>query len=102
MVEIVVALIGGLALIGGAVVTARLTRSRPTDNRAPDPLPPASNTQSDGGTASAPRSPQLNDGATNVPEAPGGARSGGVTVNGQFIETNNGTVSQNNYRNGEK
>ncbi|MFD9818046.1 hypothetical protein [Streptomyces violascens] len=102
MVEIVVALIGGLAVIGGAVVTARWTRSRSTDNRAPDPLPSASNTQADGGTTNAPRPPQLNNGATNAPEAPGGARSGGVTVNGQFIETNNGTVSQNNYRNGEK
>lgn len=101
MVEIVVALIGGLALIGGAVVTARWTRSRPTDNRATAPLPPAGNTRSDGATTNV-RPPQLNDGATSAPEAPGGARSGGVTVNGQFIETNNGTVSQNNYHNNEK
>jgi hypothetical protein len=102
MVEIVVALIGGLALIGGAVVTARWTRSRPTDNRATAPLPPGSNTRPDGGTTNTPRPPQPSGGAADAPGAPGGARSGGVTVNGQFIETNNGTVSQNNYRNGEK
>ncbi|MFD8674300.1 hypothetical protein ACFV1A_14585 [Streptomyces seoulensis] len=101
MVEIVAALIGGLALIGGAVVTARWTRSRPADNRATAPVPRASDPQPDGGT-NTPRPPRLNDGAANVPGVDGGARSAGVTVNGQFIETNNGTVSQNNYRNGEK
>ncbi|WP_406106632.1 hypothetical protein OG698_29685 [Streptomyces sp. NBC_01003] len=101
MVEIVVALIGGAAVVGGTVITARWTRSRPTDNRAPDSSPPASNTN-DGGTTNAPRSSQPDGGAANAPQPPRGARSGGVTVNGQFIETNNGTVSQNNYRDGKK
>lgn len=89
MIEIVAALIGGVFLLGGAVITARWTRSRTTGNPAPTPLPPASNTQPDGGTA-------------NTPHPPHSARSGGVTVNGQFIETNNGTVSQNNYRDGKQ
>lgn len=102
MVEIVVALIGGLALIGGTAVTARWTRSRPTDNRATPPLPPGSNTRPDGGATNAPRPPRPGGGANDAPGAPDSARSGGVTVNGQFIETNNGSVSQNNYRNGEK
>jgi hypothetical protein len=102
MVEIVVALIGGLALIGGAVVTARWTRSRPTDNRAMPPLPPDSNARPDGGTRDTSRPPRPSGGANDAPGGPNSTRSGGITVNGQFIETNNGTVSQNNYRNGEK
>jgi hypothetical protein len=92
MIEIFTALIGGVFLLGGAVITARWTRSRPTANPTPTPTPtptpPASNTQPDGGTANTP--------------PPHNARSGGVTVNGQFIETNNGSVSQNNYRDGKR
>ena len=90
MIEIVTALIGGVFLLGGAVITARWTRSRPNSapTPAPTPTPPASNTQPDGGTANTP--------------PPHNARSGGVTVNGQFIETNNGGVSQTNYRDGKR
>ncbi|NEW74743.1 hypothetical protein [Streptomyces rhizosphaericus] len=89
MIEIITALIGGMFLLGGAVITARWTRSRSTGNHVSDPLPPTSNTQPDGVTANTPRPPQ-------------NTRSGGVTVNGQFIETNNGTVSQTNYRDGKR
>lgn len=102
MVEIVGALIGAVALVGGTLITARWTRSRPTDNPAPDPSLPASNTPPEGGINTAPRSSQQDDGGTNPPQPPRGARPGGVTVNGQFIETNNGTVSQNNYRDGKQ
>jgi hypothetical protein len=42
------------------------------------------------------------DDGTNASQPPGSARPGGITVNGQFIETNNGTVSQNNYRDGKQ
>jgi hypothetical protein len=42
------------------------------------------------------------DDGTNTPQPPSSARPGGITVNGQFIETNNGTVSQNNYRDGKQ
>ncbi|MER5195951.1 hypothetical protein ACWD3J_26530 [Streptomyces sp. NPDC002755] len=88
MIEIFTALIGGAFLLGGAVITARWTRSRPTANPTPTPTLPASNTQPDGGTANTP--------------PPHNARSGRVTVNGQFIETNNGSVSQTNYRDGKR
>jgi hypothetical protein len=42
------------------------------------------------------------DDGTNTSHPPRSARPGGITVNGQFIETNNGTVSQNNYRDGKR
>jgi hypothetical protein len=88
MIEIAAALIGGVCLLGGAVITARWTRSRSTGNQDPAPLPPGSNAQQDDGT--------------HTSHPPRSARSGGITVNGQFIETNNGTVSQNNYRDGKE
>ncbi|GAB7108994.1 hypothetical protein JCM4814A_73080 [Streptomyces phaeofaciens JCM 4814] len=88
MIEIFTALIGGVFLLGGAVITARWTRSRSTTNPTPAPAPPANNTQPDGGTANTP--------------PPHNSRSGGITVNGQFIETNNGSVSQTNYRDGKQ
>ncbi|MFE7794156.1 hypothetical protein [Streptomyces sp. NPDC057460] len=96
MTEIITALIGGVFLLGGAVITARWTRSRSTGNQAPAALPPTSNPQPDGVTTNAPQP------STNTPRPPHNARSGGVTVNGQFIETNNGTVSQTNYRDGKR
>lgn len=102
MVEVVVALIGGVAVLGGAVITARWTRSRAADTRTSAPLPPTTNTQPGGDTTNAPRPSQPNDGTTSAPQPPRDARPGSVTVNGQFIETNNGTVSQTNYRDGKK
>jgi hypothetical protein len=88
MIEIVTALIGGACLLGGAVITARWTRSRSTGNRGPAPLPPSDDAQSDEGTS--------------TPHPPRGGRQSGITVNGQFIETNHGNVSQNNYRDGKQ
>ncbi|MEU0061529.1 hypothetical protein [Streptomyces sp. NPDC006334] len=88
MIEIVAALIGGVCLLGGAVITARWTRSRSSGNQDPAPLSPGSNAQPDNGI--------------NTSRPPRSARSDGITVNGQFIETNNGTVSQNNYRDGKQ
>jgi hypothetical protein len=88
MIEIAAALIGGVCLLGGAVITARWTRSRSTGSQDPVPLPPGSHVQPDDGT--------------NTSQPPSSARPGGITVNGQFIETNNGTVSQNNYRDGKQ
>lgn len=88
MIEIVAALIGGVCLLGGAVITARWTRSRSTGNRTPPPPSPGSDTRPDDDT--------------NIPRPSRGAQPGGITVNGQFIETNNGTVSQNNYRDGQQ
>ncbi|MFD7775301.1 hypothetical protein [Streptomyces sp. NPDC059753] len=105
MIEIVTALIGGVFLLGGAAITARWTRSRSTGNRTPAPLPSAGNSQPDDSTTNPPRttqSAQPDGGTTNAPQPPNSARPGGVTVNGQFIETNNGTVSQNNYRDGKR
>lgn len=54
MTEIITALIGGVFLLGGAVITARWTRSRSTGNQAPAALPPTSNPQPDGVTTNAP------------------------------------------------
>jgi hypothetical protein len=89
MIEIAAALIGGVCLLGGAVITARwTTRSRSSGNQDPAPPPPGGNAQPDNGT--------------NTSHPPRSARSDGITVNGQFIETNNGTVSQNNYRDGKQ
>ncbi len=88
MIEIAAALIGGVCLLGGAVITARWTRSRASGNQDPAPLPPSSNAQSDD--------------STDTPRPPRRASSDGITVNGQFIGTNNGIVSQNNYRDSKK
>lgn len=90
MIEIVTALIGGACLLGGAVITARWTRSRSSGTREPAPLPPRDDAQPDEDIS--------------APQPPRGGRQGGsgITVNGQFIETNNGTVSQNNYRDGKQ
>ncbi|MEV7016145.1 hypothetical protein [Streptomyces sp. NPDC093991] len=88
MIEIAAALIGGVCLLGGAAITARWTRSRSTANQDPVSLPPGSNPQPDGGT--------------NASHPPRSAGGGGITVNGQYIDTNNGTVSQNNYRDGKQ
>lgn len=104
MIEIATALIGGVFLLGGALITARWTRSRSGGSPTPAPLPPASNAQSNGGAddPQPPRNVQPDGGTTTAPQPPRNARSGGITVNGQFIETNNGTVSQNNYRDGKR
>ena len=88
MIEIAAALIGGVCLLGGALITARWTRSRSSSNQDPAPSLPSGNAQPDDGTT-----------ASHPPRS---ARSGGITVNGQFIETNHGTVSQNNYREGKR
>ncbi|WP_143666104.1 hypothetical protein [Streptomyces sp. st77] len=105
MTEIITALIGGVFLLGGAVITARWTRSRSTSNHTPTALPPTSNPQPDDVNSNTPRPPDhpLPAGANpSIPHPPQSARPGGVTVNGQFIETNNGTVSQTNYRDGKR
>ncbi|WP_330478210.1 hypothetical protein OG301_20200 [Streptomyces platensis] len=77
MTEIVAAFIGGVFALGAAVITVRWTRSRSTGDPVPDQMPPTSNAQSDGVTINAPQS-------------------------GQIIGTNNGTVSQTNYRDGKR
>ncbi|MFH9224521.1 hypothetical protein [Streptomyces lydicus] len=77
MTEIVAAFIGGVFALGAAVITVRWTRSRSTGDPAPDQLPPTANAKSDGVTIDARHS-------------------------GQIIGTNNGTVSQTNYRNDKR
>ncbi|MGY5078988.1 hypothetical protein ACWIGX_18110 [Streptomyces nigrescens] len=77
MAEIVAAFIGGVFALGAAVITVRWTRSRSTGDPVPAPEPPASNAQSDGVTINASHA-------------------------GQIIGTNNGTVTQTNYRDGKR
>jgi hypothetical protein len=102
MIEIVAALIGGVFLLGGAVITARWTRSRSTNNPPLTPSQPTGNASGAGTTPDTGRPSQHAESTDAPPAAPNGARAGGVTVNGQFIETNNGTVSQTNYRDGKR
>ncbi|MEU9255224.1 hypothetical protein AB0D66_25650 [Streptomyces sp. NPDC048270] len=93
MTEIIAALIGGVCALGAAVVTVRWARSRSTDSVTADQLPPASDAQ-------------LGNAANTAPGATGATPSDGVTINaphsGQIIGTNNGTVSQTNYRDGKR
>ena len=91
MTEIIVAFIGGAFALGTAVITARWSRSRTASDPTPAPLP--GNPQSDDETSNAPRPSSNNQ--------PDGAATGGASI-GQFIGTNNGSVSQTNYHDGKR
>ncbi|WP_148085160.1 hypothetical protein [Streptomyces sp. 2132.2] len=88
MTEIIAAIIAGVSAIGAAAVTVQWRRSRVTDNSSVPEL-------SESGAARQLAENPL-PASTNSPS--------GVTINaphsGQIIGTNNGTVSQTNYRNG--
>lgn len=89
MIEIVAAIVGGVFAIGAAVITVRWTRSR----SAGDPV------------ANQPAATSATAAGSPIPNAP---RSNGnpqrdVSINAeQYIQTNNGTVSQTNYRDGKR
>ncbi|GAA2489821.1 hypothetical protein GCM10023100_44920 [Actinocorallia cavernae] len=91
MTEIIVAFIGGMFALGAAVITARWSRSRTADNPTHTPLPV--NPQSDDENSNAPRPSSSNQ--------PDSAATGGASI-GQFIGTNNGSVSQTNYHDGKR
>lgn len=77
MVEIVAAVIGGVFVICAAVITARWSRSRSASPPVPEQASTGGSAQSDQATIDARHA-------------------------GQFIATNNGTVSQTNYRDGKR
>lgn len=85
MTEIIAAIVGGIFALGAAVITVRWTRSRSTSD--PVTPPPAAT-----GSSSSPNV----SGTTAGPE-----RNASINA-GQYINTNNGTVSQTNYRDGKQ
>ncbi|MFF4751768.1 hypothetical protein ACWD5R_20370 [Streptomyces sp. NPDC002514] len=91
MTEIIAAFVGGVFALGAAVITVRWTRSRTAGDSTPDPS--LGNQQSDDVNSNAPR-PSNNT-------QPGAAVPGSSSI-GQFIGTNNGSVSQTNYHNGKQ
>lgn len=92
MPEIVAAFITGVFGLGAAVFAARWARSRSTGEPVPDRFPPTGNAQSVA--------------VTNNPPATRNTQSDGVMIDarnsGQIIGTNNGSVSQTNYRDGKR
>ncbi|MFD7277036.1 hypothetical protein ACFV80_08245 [Streptomyces sp. NPDC059862] len=89
MTEIIAAIVGGVFALGAAVITVRWTRSR----SAGDPATPRPDSTSNTGPGSpTPTTPQANEIIHR--DAPINA--------GQYIQTNNGTVSQTNYRDGKQ
>ncbi|MEV4332427.1 hypothetical protein AB0K02_18130 [Streptomyces sp. NPDC049597] len=90
MIEIIAATVGGVFAIGAAVITVRWTRSR----SAGDPM---ANQGALTDATAATGSPIPN--APQTPENP----QRDVSINAeQYIQTNNGTVSQTNYRDGKR
>jgi hypothetical protein len=89
MTEIIAAVVAGVFALGAAVITVRWTRSR----SAGDPSTPRPNlTTSAGSGGSTPPTPQAGETAQ---------RDASINA-GQYIQTNNGTVSQTNYRDGKQ
>lgn len=89
MIEILAAIVGGVCAIGAAVITVRWTRSR----SAGDPV--VNQPAATSGTAVG--SPIPNASHSN------GSPQRDVSINAeQYIQTNNGTVSQTNYRDGKR
>ncbi|MGW3988604.1 hypothetical protein [Streptomyces sp. NPDC004830] len=88
MTEIMAAIVGGVFALGAAVITVRW-RSRSADDAATNRPTRSSNTGSG--------SP-----IPNTPQANGTPQSEGSINAGQYIQTNNGNVSQTNYRDGKQ
>jgi hypothetical protein len=89
MIEIAAAVVGGVFAIGAAVITVRWTRSR----SASDPV------------VNQPTATSATPAGSPVPNAPqsNGTPPRDVSINAeQYIQTNNGTVSQTNYRDGKR
>ncbi|GHH12000.1 hypothetical protein [Streptomyces rubradiris] len=80
MTEIIAAIVGGVFALGAAVITVRWTRSRSVGGPATTRANSSGDTGPDSPTPTAPQ-------AINA---------------GQYIQTNNGTVSQTNYRDGKQ
>ncbi|MFI9749981.1 hypothetical protein [Streptomyces collinus] len=88
MTEIMAAIVGGVFALGAAVITVRW-RSRSADDSATNRPTRSSNT---GSGSPIPNPPQAN----GTPQGEGSINAG------QYIQTNNGNVSQTNYRDGKQ
>ncbi|MFD8227364.1 hypothetical protein ACFV16_24685 [Streptomyces massasporeus] len=88
MTEIMAAIVGGVFALGAAVITVRW-RSRSADDPATNRPTRNSNTGS-------------GNHIPNPPQADGTPQRDRSINAGQYIQTNNGTVSQTNYRDGKQ
>jgi hypothetical protein len=89
MTEIIAAVVGGVFALGAAVITVRWTRSRSASGPVGTRPDSTSNPES---VSPTPTSSQANEFIH---------RNGSINA-GQYIQTNNGTVSQTNYRDGKR
>jgi hypothetical protein len=87
--EIIAAFVSGVFALGAAVITVRWARSRSTD---------ASTTNEPASTSSA----RSGDPSPSVPAVSGNSHPDAAINAGQYIQNNNGTVSQTNYRDGKR